>query len=825
MERLRDNILSVAPILASELDELVSHWLSGLINKLEARYPPEFRPKQVNDPVWGTIELLPWEVGLLDTPLLQRMRGVRQLGLAQLVFPGASHGRLEHIVGVVGAIEEVLRALERQIQRWNRNHSDMPLPGITESDRYALRLAGLLHDIGHGPFSHALEPVLEVNAPLAGSSTHEDNDWRKEIRAARSELKRLYQLNALPSESEVIAACMVLSEPMKKALASDRLFTARGRPVEDLQEVIVAAIIGGVEGPGASHLSSIVSSQIDADKLDYLSRDAHHSGLEIGFDTDRLLSRLEILHVRESNVDTSENELRTRALRSPNQTFHQLGIAASGFGSFEQMLIGRTFLYDRLYHHHKVRSAEAMAQRLMLVAERDRMRRLSLSEIFLSVDDDTMLRILAREVTHPDFMLSPEPSAATNLAKGILNRELLHRAFAFRGRFIASPPGLNGNTAEQNREKLWRRIVRELDDIGARFDIGAEIHRIAIACANALLDKSIDLDICQPCKEVLEQLGPEHIIVDLPALKAEAIRILARYPNGAIKVPEFSFNPVKWSDAYELQKRTGYVFCPREVVPLIALASKIVFLGHFGVTMSEEADGYIKAAGAVPPYWIDTLVDAEIIDRDAAEHLSFKRHSLLAIRADDLKVPTLWIQDDPDIASRLALELNRLLRAGLTAEHIEALGGVLEAVYAFVEHWYKSGQLTKPLKNEAALQRQVLSAFQLRGLPTEEGSIVGGGELDILANGAVLIENKFVRRAPNPSKSAPAASMQGRRYAISLGSQVVIVILAYEHKSGVVPSQQKAISVHEITRHDGNRVEIRISLPYGVVTPSRESVQ
>lgn len=779
----------------------------------------------MNDPVWGTIELLPWEVGLLDTPLLQRMRGVRQLGLAQLVFPGACHGRLEHIVGVVGAIEEMLRALERQIQRWNRDHTGLtPLPSISEADRYALRLAGLLHDIGHGPFSHALEPVLEVKAPLAATS-ETSSDWRSEIRDVRRKLKELYQLNSPPSESEVIAACLVLSGSMKKVLASDRLFTARGRPVEELQEVIVSAIIGGVEGPGASHLSSIVSSQIDADKLDYLSRDAHHSGLEIGFDTDRLLSRLEILHVRESNIDASENELRTRASRSPNQTFHQMGIAASGFGSFEQMLIGRTFLYDRLYHHHKVRSAEAMAQRVMLVAERDRASRFQLDEIFLSVDDDTMLRILAQDVTHPDFRLSKEPSAATALAKGILNRELLHRAFAFRGRFIASPPGLDQMASEQNREKLWRRIVKELDDLRARFDLGAEVYRVARSCADALVAEAVDIEISKPCKEELESIGPEQIIVDLPALKAEAIRILARYPNGAIRVPEFSFNPVKWSDAYELQKRTGYVFCPRDVVPLVAIASKIVFLGHFGVTMGEEADGYIKAASIVPSSWIEALKKAGIVDADAAEHLSSKRHSLLALRSDDLKVPNTWIQADPDIASRLAVELNGLLRAGLTAENVGALGRVLEAIYAFISHWYKVGQISKDLKDEAALQQQILAAFNHRGLKTEEGSVVGGGKLDIFVEDAILVENKFEGKVADPTKSAPAAGMQGRRYAISLGAQIVIVVVAYELPSGVVPDQHQTITIREITKADGNRAEIRVSLPYGTVKPSRERNQ
>src|SRR5262249_5010109 len=157
---------------------------------------------------------------------------------------------------------------------------------------------------------------------------------------------------------------VVMSAAFTSVLASDRLFTERGRPADEVQEVIVAAIIGAVEGPGASHLSALISSQIDADKLDYLARDAYHAGLEIGFDTNRLLARLEVLHVRPDNVDASAMELRARAAQSAGNAFYQIGIAASGFGSFEQMLIGRTFLYDRLYHHHKVRAAEAMAQRL-----------------------------------------------------------------------------------------------------------------------------------------------------------------------------------------------------------------------------------------------------------------------------------------------------------------------------------------------------------------------------------------------------------------------------------------------------------------------------
>ena len=181
---LRTDLRSQAPNLSKAVDELSELWLGKLLAKIRSGIPVEFRPKQVNDPIWGTIELLPWEVALLDTPLLQRMRGVRQLGLAHLVFPGACHGRLEHILGVVGAIEETSRTLMRQIERWNRNNKQQTIPTISEGDLRMVRLAGLLHDIGHGPFSHALEPVLETVSPL-GVSDEGSASWRHELRHLR----------------------------------------------------------------------------------------------------------------------------------------------------------------------------------------------------------------------------------------------------------------------------------------------------------------------------------------------------------------------------------------------------------------------------------------------------------------------------------------------------------------------------------------------------------------------------------------------------------------------------------------------------------------
>ncbi|MEQ1613258.1 MAG: HD domain-containing protein [Hyphomicrobiaceae bacterium] len=811
----RKGLQRIAPTLLGEINTLVSAWLPA------ERLHGGFRPKQVNDPIWGTVELLPWEVALLDTPLLQRMRGVKQLGLAPLVFPSASHDRLEHQLGVVGATDKMILALSQQIERWNRENATRLLPAISKWDRYALRLAALLHDIGHGPFSHALEPVLEIDSVLVPEQSNgAASGWREELVLVQAEFKRRYRLNKVPAPSEILSALMILSDAMVALLGSDKVFTERDRSAEELAEFIVAAVVGGVEGPGASHLSAIISSQIDSDKLDYLARDAHHAGLEIGFDTDRLLSRLEVLRVTPENVDASAPELRARAQASSDGVFFQIGIAAAGFGSFEQMLIGRTFLYDRLYHHHKVRAAEAMAQRMMLVAERDRNKRFSLGEIFLKISDDTMLRVFAGEVAHR--ALPTGSPAAAALAQGILDRDLLHRAFAFRGRLISAPAGFSQENADSHRQFMWRRVVKSLSSLASRYEIGLEIHQLATRCAAALAQADVDRERMEAFVAALAKVGPEQIIVDLPELKAGAIQILARYPNGALKVPEFSFNPVKWSNAYELQKRTGYVFCPRSVLPIIALASRIVFLSRFGVVMSLEADGYIKSGKAVADPWLANLVQAGIIDALANDLLTSKRFSLIQVSPEDLRVPQGWLEVDPDLAVSLSNDINGALQGGLTAEHLLALGEVLASLFAFVDAWYDSGRVTQDLEDEAVLQSRIRDCFKHRGVKTSEGAVMSGGELDLHVADTVLVENKFHEGTRQPDNISRAAGMQGRRYAISLNTQLVVVLLGYKPTGGEFPSKSKAISVHKISADDARRVEIRVTVPYGAVRPSEE---
>jgi uncharacterized protein len=198
----------------------------------------------IRDPLWNNIRLDPLAFELIDTPAFQRLRYVRQLGLAFLVYPGATHARFEHALGTYHLARRTLVLFEEQ--------DDFAL--ISRDECQLARAAALLHDIGHYPFSHALEEI--------GAMKHED--------VARP----------LICDGEV-------GEVLRRVLGGDA------------PERIVALI----RGESASPLQGLISGSIDLDKLDYLRRDAFMCGVSYGeIDVDRLINALTIVREPQSNA-------------------------------------------------------------------------------------------------------------------------------------------------------------------------------------------------------------------------------------------------------------------------------------------------------------------------------------------------------------------------------------------------------------------------------------------------------------------------------------------------------------------------------------------
>jgi len=197
------------------------------------------RDQVVRDLLWRNIRLEPAAVRVVDTPAFQRLRYVRQLGHAFLVYPGAAHSRFEHALGTYHLAG---RALEGLRERGDLN-------GFTDGDALLIRLAALLHDIGHYPFSHALE----------------ESDW--------------------PSH-EGLGATYIARNPLAAALAESGV--PGGAPA------IGAVMTGTSDHP----LAGLVAGSIDLDKIDYLKRDALMCGVPYGeIDVERLLACLVVVEL------------------------------------------------------------------------------------------------------------------------------------------------------------------------------------------------------------------------------------------------------------------------------------------------------------------------------------------------------------------------------------------------------------------------------------------------------------------------------------------------------------------------------------------------
>ncbi|HEX3468848.1 MAG TPA: HD domain-containing protein, partial [Candidatus Elarobacter sp.] len=199
------------------------------------------RAKRIYDPIHRFIELSAGEVALLSAPPVQRLRRLRQLGLAYLAFPSAEHSRFTHALGALAIGTRAFDAL--------RVHSREAFASEREfgEKRALLRASLLLHDLGHGPFSHACEAVLGV---------------RHELRTAA--------ILALPELREALAAIDVDAGDVLRLITG----TADADPV--LREL--------VSGPN-----------LDADRMDYLLRDAYFTGVAGGtYDVEQLIASLRV---------------------------------------------------------------------------------------------------------------------------------------------------------------------------------------------------------------------------------------------------------------------------------------------------------------------------------------------------------------------------------------------------------------------------------------------------------------------------------------------------------------------------------------------------
>ncbi len=302
---------------------------------------------EVRDPIHGSIKILNEEISILEAPFFQRLRNIKQLGFSEFVFPGATHTRYIHSIGVMDVSSKVFTQLFK----------DFPQTAETERLKETLRLACLLHDIGHAPLSHTTEFVMPKVSSLNLPRKFANNPDRQANHEDYT-IKSIIDSTFTESFSEVKSKFGVSPEQVAELIIGETdhedYFTLKGVNYFPL-------------------LHQLVSSEMDCDRMDYLLRDSYFCGVSYGkFDLDWIIDNL-----KTSVVDGKA----------------YLGISERAVATFDDFLLCRFHMFLMVYFHYKSVCLEKMLERYFTSASNEYSIPADIEE-YLQHDDHFLMKVL-----------------------------------------------------------------------------------------------------------------------------------------------------------------------------------------------------------------------------------------------------------------------------------------------------------------------------------------------------------------------------------------------------------------------------------------------
>ena len=349
-----------------------------------------FRKKAIRDPLYGFIDVSDLELKIIDSEVFRRLLSIKQLSHAYVVYPTAMHSRFEHSLGTMHIADRMAQELELSID-----------------DTKDVRLTALLHDIGHGPFSHLFESSIEKINP-------EQSDPHEKI-------------------SQII-----IGEDLE---LGHLLGDTKSRIINLLKTEL------GFDNP-ESLPASIISSGLDADKLDYLRRDSHYVGVAYGqFDLAR------VLH----NLSTTTNR-------------SQVVISSGGKDALENYRLARYLMHIQVYKHHARLAADSMFRKALDIAiHEEGVIDKNLLKFSTSSKNKSFLnfyKTLDDYSIYQKIMENEKSKSSKKILSNIQKRRLLKRACDF------TPDALNKN--EDVATQLMKKTQEKLDGIAT--DIAKSLH-------------------------------------------------------------------------------------------------------------------------------------------------------------------------------------------------------------------------------------------------------------------------------------------------------------------------------------------------------------
>lgn len=299
-----------------------------------------FEKKDIFDIVWGTIELSKAEICLIDSPIIQRLRNIQQLGFASYVYCNADYSRFAHTIGVVEAAGRITKVIEKNLPPKKDDE--------TFNMREIVRLGAIFHDTGHMFFSHVSENFFTYN-----------KEFPENEKITRALTFFNENISAKATLHEMLSVMIVNSEEVKRFLNLPTLeLRSNLLPKNNFNkfiDYISGLIVGTAIDKDILPYSMIIKSGIDADRLDYLYRDSAITKVPLAVDIARLINKITVVELENYNSkSTVWNDY------SKDKPYKVMAIKYSAQRLVWQLSMARSIMYQSIYFHHKKLTAETM---------------------------------------------------------------------------------------------------------------------------------------------------------------------------------------------------------------------------------------------------------------------------------------------------------------------------------------------------------------------------------------------------------------------------------------------------------------------------------
>jgi HD superfamily phosphohydrolase len=455
---------------------------------------------------------------------------------------------------VLHQTQRIINSINRSAEAFSsRRHLpiDTPVPRFEETQ---LRLAALVHDIGHGFMSHVSERAVSNFLKIEG----------EDLLVLRREAAVFFNCIKSPALAEVLSGLLVLLPEFRHVLSAAQI--PDWNDADALAFRMARLIVGGrdVRRP---FLTEILSGSMDADKLDYLPRDCYMAGLPMPVDVDRLLEKISVVDIPSTIIppeDRQQFDLRN------DEFLRVLAINATGTRAFEELVVSRALLFQKLYHHQKVRAMEGMVKNAieLLIQVPGPFQKLS---TFLKLADDEFL--LGSWPASPAETSVPYMKAK-ELVRSVVTRQPFVRALAFGPTLVDTEDG-------------WRSLATLVED-QERGQLRTEV---------AILARSYLSAAGQP--GLAAELDESLILIDLPDVQGIVATAPVFVADDQLGVHKYGqgHEARRWTEAYEFQKTLGYVFCPDPFSVAVHFAFREIAFRSVGVSLLPESWSLAKQSG------------------------------------------------------------------------------------------------------------------------------------------------------------------------------------------------------------------------------------